>query len=201
MSTHGHSLPSPVRRARAWPAWLCAIALLAACSTTGPPEPEDRQGEIAALEARTVADVTERHPDAQEALDRAVGYAVFSKHSTKYPLVGRGAGYGVAVDTLNDERHYLRVEHFDVGGGLGDLSYRLLVVFFDRDDFERLRTGRLAFGASIDAAGGSKDEGPGESGRTSLGNENREVYLVSDAGVTATWSVRMLRFTPWDEGG
>ncbi len=154
---------------------------------------------MAVLENRTLTDVTERHPEAEEALDRAVGYAVFSKHSTKYPLVGRGAGYGVAVDKNDGRRHYLRVEHFDVGGGLGNLDYRLLIVFFDRSDFERMSTGTLSFGASMDAASGAQNDKPGEASRAGISSDKRAVYLVSDEGAAATWTVRMVRFKPWPE--
>lgn len=199
MRSHRHQRWRWLQDGQAWSAWLCALALLTACSATGPPEPEDRTGDMAAVETRTLTDVTERHPEAQDALDRAVGYAVFQKHSTKYPLVGRGAGFGVAVDKNNGRRHYLRVEHFDVGGGLGSLDYRLLIVFFDRSDFDRMRTGTLTFGASMDAASGAGDDKPGEASRAGISSDKRAVYMLSDEGAAATWTVRMVRFKPWRE--
>ena len=173
---------------------VVVVQLLLACSST--PVPADFAADAMELERRTLEDVVERDPQASAALDRAVGYAIFANKSTKIPLFGRGEGLGVAVDRRNDARHFLSVTHFDVGGGLGNMSYRLVIVFFDRDDFERLRSGTLHIGASIDAASASDTAGFGAWGRSAAGDQKRAIYVLSDSGATAAWIVRLLHFKP-----
>lgn len=164
---------------------------LLACSASPDRVPTDFVDQAAELEQRTLEDVVERYPDARKALDGAVGYAIFSKHSRKLPMVGRGEGLGVAVDVREDRRHYLSVTHFDVGGGVGDLTYRLVIVFFDPKDFERLHTGTLHLGASVNTAAVGETTGYGASDKG-----KRAVYVLRDSGVAATWVVRLIRFKP-----
>jgi len=172
------------------------VWLLLACSSTPGRVPADFAAEALELERRTLEEVVEQVPEAREALDRAVGYAIFANEATKVPVFGRGEGLGVAVDIRNDERHFLSVTHFDVGGGLGSMAYRLVIIFFDRDDFERLRSGTLHVGASIDAASASETVGFGASGRGISDSQKRAVFVLSDSGAAATWVVRLVRFKP-----
>lgn len=170
--------------------------LVVACSSPSVRVPGDFAAHAAELERRTIADLIETVPEAGAALDRAVGYAIFANEATKVPVFGRGEGSGVAVDRRNDTRHFLSVTHFDVGGGLGRMAYRLVIVFFDADDFERLRTGTLHVGASIDAAAAGKTAGFDSPGRGKADQSRRAVYVLADTGATATWIVRLVRFKP-----
>lgn len=181
--------------------WLVAtcLAFLVSCSPATTRLPSDFPERAVELERRTLADLAKRHPETSEALERAVGYAIFTNKATKVPMVGYGEGLGVAVDASDEQRHYLSVTHFDVGGGLGKLDYRLVIVFFDRADFERLRSGTLHLGASVEAGTGDESAGFGGSGRGTSKNKDRAVYVLSDSGATATWTVRLVRFVPLTE--
>ena len=178
---------------------LAFAAVGVACSAAPTTVPEAFASEALALEQRTLADVVAHFPEAEAALDRAVGYAIFSSRARKVPVVGRGEGLGVAVDRESGERRYLRVTHFDVGGGLGDLTYRFVIVYFDRGQFERLRTGTVQVGANVDAATGSDPEGDGRSAWGKTANASRAVYVLSDRGAAAIWTIRLLRVTPLEE--
>jgi lipid-binding SYLF domain-containing protein len=157
---------------------------------------EDFAAHAAELERRTIADLIEMVPEAGAELDQAVGYAIFANEATKVPVFGRGEGSGVAVDRRNDTRHFLSVTHFDVGGGLGRMVYRLVIVFFDADDFERLRTGTLHLSASIDAVSAGKTAGFSSLSQGKADKPKRAVYVLADSGATATWIVRLVRFKP-----
>ena len=172
------------------------IWLLVACGSTADRVPVDFAAQAVELERRTLADVVMQFPEARAALDQAAGYAIFANEAAKVPVVGRGEGLGVAVDKRNDTRHYLSVTHFDVGGGLGAMTYRLVLVFFDPNDLERLRTGTLHVGASIDAATAGNTGGFASLGRSNEDNPKRAVYILADSGATATWIVRLVRFKP-----
>lgn len=175
---------------------LAILSLVLAACTTPKPLPEDLEQAMFDLERRTLDDLAARYPGAREAVDTSVGYAIFSIHSTKVPVVGRGSGLGVAVDRENGDRHYLRLTHVDIGGGLGDTHFRLAVVFLDRRDFERLRGGRLHFSASMDVASRSTDTGRSEKQADDAKPGKRLVRILHDRGAAASWTVRMIRFVP-----
>ena len=172
-----------------------ALAILAACAAT-PELPEDVEMWAQLLEERTLQDLAEHHPEALDDLDRAVGYAIFTNHADKMPAVGRGVGLGMVVDAEGGRRQYLSVTQFYVGGGLGTLDYRLVVVFFDRAPFERMRGGTLYLGASIDAGTGTEKAGFSGSSVGRSKDGTRSVYVLSDSGATATWTVRLVRYVP-----
>ena len=185
------------------PPWATAVAaaalaswLLLACSSTPDRVPADFAAKAMEFERHTLADLVEQFPTAREKLDRAIGYAIFANESTKVPVFGRGEGLGVAVDTRDEARHFVSVTHFDVGGGLGNMTYRLVILFFDPNDFERLRTGTLRVGASIDAASAGKTGGFGHPGGSNPDKPGRAVYVLVDSGATASWIIRVIRFKP-----
>lgn len=189
---------STTKRLRATGTAIAALAAMLSlgCSSTPDHVPAGFAAQAMELERRTLEDVVLHFPKARAALDRAVGYAVFANEATKVPVVGRGEGLGIAVDKRNDARHFVSVTHFDVGGGLGSMTYRLVIVFFDQQDFERLRTGTLHVGASIDAVSAGKTGGFGSPGRGKADKPKRAVYVLADSGATATWIVRLVRFKP-----
>lgn len=189
------SMIRPFRATCAAAAVMAGLFLVACKSPSGWVH-EDLAMQMVELERRTLADVVEAHSGARAALDRAVGYAIFANEATKVPVFGRGEGTGVAVDKRNDTRHFVSVTHFDVGGGLGRMAYRLVIVFFDADDFERLRSGTLRVGASIDTASAGKTGGFGSPGQSGTQNPKRAVYVLADSGATASWIVRLVRFKP-----
>lgn len=143
------------------------------------------------LEARTLEELIEVDAEARKDLDAAVGYAVFSNAATKVPIVGTGEGIGVVVNAGTDERTYLRVQRFDVGGGLGVRKYRLVMFFFEEAEMNRLATGKLELGAGIEA-------GAGASGGAGPRNEKRALYQLSGEGVSATWTVRVIKYSVLD---
>ena len=178
-------------------AWVLT-ATLTACSTP-PSIPDDLENVMSELEQKTLRDMGERYPASAEEFDQAVGYAIFSVRATKVPLVGQGQGIGVAVDAKDERRAYLRITHTDVGGGLGNVDYRLIVIFSDRSDFERSRDGALDFSAGVyaSASDGTREiEGTSQSTSRKAG---RAIYLLTDSGAGASWSVHLIRFTVIEE--
>jgi lipid-binding SYLF domain-containing protein len=109
--------------------------------------------------------------------------------------VGVGAGYGVAVDKRTDERTYLRMSRFDLGMGWGARALRPVMIFHDEEKFRRFIDGNfdVTLGAEASAKvgeAGAAGGGSGESARKDLGYSS---YVITDAGVSATASLAMIR--------
>lgn len=166
----------------------------AACSSTyRKMSADEKVAHLAELERTTLAELVELHPEVREDLDRAVGYAIFSKTATKVPFVGTGDGIGVVVSSATGKRTYLKVKRFDVGGGLGVRKYRLVIIFFSEEALAKLASGKLEFRAGMEASTGKGGVGGSR-------KEDYALYLLTEAGVSATWTVRLIRYSVLDLG-
>ena len=104
----------------------------------------------------------------------------------------------LVVDAGTGERTYLKVQRFDVGGGIGVRTFRLVMIFFDEEAFEKLATGKLEFGAGVEAGAGKGDIGTGAGGVAGARNEKRAMYQLSEKGVSATLTVRLIKYSVLD---
>jgi lipid-binding SYLF domain-containing protein len=179
---------------------VLSALLAASCSTYRSMSVEEKRAFLAELEETTLVDLVELHPDAEAELESSVGYAVFSNQATKIPIVGSGDGIGVVVDTSTDERTYLKVGRLDVGGGLGIRTYRLVILFFEREPLQKLASGKVELGAGVEAGAGTDDVGTGAGGITGSRKEDYVLYQLSEAGVSATLTVRLIRYSVLDLG-
>lgn len=161
---------------------------------------DEKRAYLLELEEKTLAELVEEHPEAAADLETAVGYAIFSNTATKVPLVGAGNGIGVVVNTGTGKRTYLEVKRFDVGGGLGSRKYRLIMIYFDEAAFGKLASGSLELVAGVDAGAGKKDVGSGSGAIAPARNEKRAMYQMAEAGVSATYTVRLIKYSVLDLG-
>jgi len=176
------------------------ICLATGCATYGSMTVDEKRAHLVELEEKTMVEVVESYPQAKEDLETAVGYAIMSNAATKVPFVGAGEGIGVVVDSRTDERTYLRLTRFDVGGGLGVRTFRAVVVFFDETMMKKLASGKLELGAGAEAGAGSKDVGTGAGGIAGSRNEKRALYHLSDTGASVTFTVHLIKYSVLDLG-
>jgi hypothetical protein len=150
------------------------------------------------LESQTLEDLVEMYPEAQEDLDESIGHAVFSNRMAKIPMVGAGDGVGVVFNQRTGQRTYLKVGRFDIGGGLGVREYRLVVLFFDESPLEKLAGGTFQIDAGAEAGAGAKDVGLDASQIARSREKGQVAYQLAAKGVSATFTVRVFRYTVLD---
>jgi lipid-binding SYLF domain-containing protein len=175
-----------------------AMLLSMSCSTYRKMPDAEKRAYLAELETTTLAELVTKSPEIQDEVDRAVGYAVFSNQATKVPVVGGGEGIGVVVDSETGDRSYLKVSRLDVGGGLGVRTYRLVILFFDREPLHKLAGGKVEVGAGIEAGAGDSDVGTGAGGIGGSKKEKYALYQLSEKGVSATFTVRVIKYSVLD---
>lgn len=172
------------------------LLLVGSCSSTyRSMTAEEKRAYVDELEQTTLAELVEKQPEVQADLDGSVGYAVVANRVAKVPIVGAGDGLGVVFDRETGDRTYLKVGRLDIGGGLGVREYRLVVIFFDAATLRKLATGTLEVGAGVEAGAGESDVGAGSGGAAGSRNDKRVVYQLSDSGVSATVTVRAIRYS------
>ena len=189
-----------MRRICGSPAAVILVALLvASCSSTHRSmSVEEKRDFLAEAEQKTLAELIEKRPETQAEMDRSVGHAVFSNRLAKIPFVGAGDGIGVVFDKNTGERTYLKVQRLDVGGGLGVREYRLVVVFFEEEPLKKMAGGKLELSAGAEVGAGKGEVGLGTEGVSGKQKEKFVLYQLSDTGVTATITVRLIRYSVLD---
>lgn len=151
---------------------------------------------IDALVERTLADLHKREPKIREAIVNSVGYAIASTTITKVPIVGAGSGYGVAIHTKSGEKTYLKMARFDVGGW-GARSLRPVLIFQDEKRFKDFINGEWRAQAGAEAAAKVGEAGAaGGAGTAASDDKGYTIHLVTDAGVSATATVGVIRVKP-----
>jgi len=180
---------------------MLAAFLAASCSSTyRSMSALEKREFLVELEEETLAELVEDQPKAQADLDNAIGHAIFSNTEAKVPFVGAGDGIGVVVNKETGERSYLKVTRFDVGGGLGVRTYRLIIVFFEEEALKKLAGGKLEFGAGVEAGAKDKDIGTGPGGIAGSRKEGYVLYQLSDSGASVSLTVRMIKYSVLDLG-
>jgi len=169
------------------------ITALFGCNTLTPEEAQQKRQEIDAMSESALARLVDIHPEVQSQIDESPGYAVADMSVSKIPFVGAGGGSGVIVDRRSGDRTYVKVSRFEVGGGMGVQSFKVIVLFEDEDLLGRAMTGfwQVDAGAQVGAGETSAE------GSASSVARGYHVYRLTEGGAIATVTVRAVNARPF----
>ena len=165
------------------------LFVMTACSSMSVIERETKRSQLDEMAATAIAGLIEQDAALQQKIDDSLGYAVANMKVTKVPIVGAGGGEGVFVNTKTSKRIYFTVSRFDIGGGWGARSYKVLMLFETQESLDRLQNGTWEFQAGVEASAGTA-AAEGSSGAL---NEGYTVHVLSDGGASATATARVIR--------
>ncbi|MDH3549651.1 MAG: hypothetical protein OEQ16_09915 [Gammaproteobacteria bacterium] len=168
------------------------LAVLAGCatqSTQGGPT----ANELDAMGERAVATLLQVRPEAQEVMDRSVGYVVLKLTATKIPWVGTATGYGVVVKKRTDTRSYIQVSRFEIGGGYGAQTFKVIIAFEDEKRLDRVAAGASHFTAGADVAAGTSST----DGAAAKSGKGYQAFRLAEGGAAATVTVRVAYSKPY----
>ena len=114
-----------------------------------------KRAELDAMAEKAIAGLIEQDATLQQKIDDSPGYAVANMKVTKVPIVGAGGGEGVYVDNKTKEHVYFTVSRFDIGGGWGARSYKVLLLIESQEMMERVKGGVWEFAAGVEASAGT----------------------------------------------
>jgi len=159
---------------------------------------EERLAYFESLEKETLARLVKEQPRTEQELAQSVGYAVIEKKVVKVPMVGAGGGAGVVVVKASGKKTYLRVPELQFGAGWGGRSEKVILVFQDVGKLRDLADGAWKAGIEAEAAAKAGDIGAAGGGGTGdLMKKGFTTYVLTDAGVSATASIGVLRAQPY----
>lgn len=157
----------------------------------GDSEREQRRDEILAMAKGTIAALNEDDV-AEDLLDTAYGYAVFDTTKGGFIVTGAG-GTGVAMRKNGGNPVFMHMGAGGVGLGAGIENYKLVLLFEDKDTYDRFTEGAWSAGLSAQAAAGGD-------GKAAVGKfvNGVAVYHLTDKGVIAQVDATGVKFWPSD---
>lgn len=153
-------------------------------------EKEQKRSALDQMASAAIAALTDKDPEIQAKINSSFAYAVANMKLTKVPIVGAGGGEGVFVDNNTQHRTYFTVSRFDVGGGWGARSFKLLFIVESQEVFDRVKDGTWDFQAGAEASAGTISA---EGSSSDLVNKGFTTYVLSDGGASATVTARVIK--------
>lgn len=155
-------------------------------------EKAQRRTEISQMAKDTLAQLR-KDANARDLLERAYGDAVFD--TTKGGLIVTGAGgTGVAMRKNGGQPVYMHMGEGGVGLGAGLEKYKVVLLFENKEVYDKFVEGAWSAGASAQAAAGKNG-----AGTVAKFNNGVAVYHMNDKGVIAQVDITGVKFWPADK--
>ena len=154
-------------------------------------ERAEKRTEIMQMSKDTLASLR-KDANARDLLERAYGTAVFDTTKGGFIVTGAG-GTGVATHK-GGQPVYMHMGEGGVGLGAGLEKYRLVLLFENKEIYDKFIEGAWSAGASAQAAAGKQG-----AGTVAKFNNGVAVYHLTDKGVIAQVDVTGVKFWPADK--
>jgi lipid-binding SYLF domain-containing protein len=144
---------------------------------------EKKRAEIRKMAADTLDRLYKAQPQAKGAVEKAVGYAVFSNRGVKLLLSGSGKGQGIVVSNRTGKEVYMKMFELQVGPGVGVKKFKVIFVFQTEKAFNNFADAGLDLGAQMSAAAKPSDsKGASIAGAASVA-DGVWMYQLTDKGL------------------
>lgn len=169
-------------------ALLCLV--LQGCETAPltPSQKEEKRAEVRDMAQQSLDQLYAAHPDAQDAMTNAAGYAVFSDIGFKLLYGGGEKGSGIAINNATKQETFMKMFELQPGYGLGASKFRLILVFETPEDFNEFVTSGWTAGANMMAAAKTNTSGSAWEGAVTL-SSGVHMYQVTEAGLIVGVSI------------
>ncbi len=172
---------------------LIIVSLLmffSGCSSMTAHEKENKRSQLDAMAEKAIAGLKEKEPDLQARLEKSLAYGVANMKVTKVPIVGAGAGEGVLVIKETKQRIYFTITRFDIGGGWGARSYKVLALINDQAIVDKWKDGEWTFQSGGEAAAGAA--AADVSASSGAEDKGFSMHVLMDGGASITATVRAI---------
>jgi hypothetical protein len=176
---------------------LAVIVTVARCAGGLAGSKTEKLAYFDGLEKETLARLIKEHPKTEQELAQSVGYAVGEKKVVKGPMVGAGGGAGVVVEKATGKRTHVRIPELQFGMGWGGRSEKIVLIFQDPKKLRALAGGEWNAGVEAEMAAKAGDVGAAGGGGTGDLMKGFSTYVLTDAGVSATATIAVLRVKPY----
>ena len=165
------------------------LALLACSSApVSKSQIDEKRASVRAMASQTLAQLYQRDPAAQKAIEGAAGYAVFSDFGMKVMFLGGAGGSGVAINSVTKQETFMKMAEFQPGLGLGAEKFRVVLVFETPAAFNAFVTSGWEAGANAMAAAKAKTMGGGAAGAVTV-SQGVKMYQLNEEGLIVGISI------------
>ena len=157
---------------------------------------EPKRDDLDLIGTTAISTLLKQRPDLAANLQSLPGYAVITVSSTKIPGVGTAIGYGVVVDNRSTQKSYVKLTQFELGSGLGAEKAKYVILFKSERLLGSLAKGGWRLGTGADLTATAKD--PNNTQQiSSRSGKGYEVFKLTESGVLATITIRLLHARPY----
>jgi len=158
----------------------------------------EKRNYVLSMKDETLSELYSKRPGAKSKIKSAAGYAVFSNINTNLFLFSSGNGYGVALDNKNGQKTYMKMNFAGLGPGIGIKDFRAVLIFRNKETFDKFVDGDWQFGGHADAAAKSDEKGDAAGGEMYI-EEDIEIYQMTEAGIALQATVAGTYFRKYAE--
>jgi lipid-binding SYLF domain-containing protein len=171
-------------------AMVVLFAGFLACSGAPPSKSQvdQQRTQIRDMASQTLAQLYKGDPAAQQAIEGAAGYAVFSDFGMKVMFLGGAGGSGVAINNATKQETFMKMAEFQPGLGLGAVKFRVVLAFETPAAFNAFVTSGWEAGANVMAAAKTKAMGGGAAGAVTV-SQGVKMYQINEEGLIVGISI------------
>ena len=158
----------------------------------------DKRNYVLSMKKETLNELYKKRPEAKSKVKTSAGYAVFSNINTNLFLFSSGNGYGVAIDSADGKKTYMKMNFGGIGPGLGVKDFRAVLIFKNKQTFKDFVDGDWEFGGHADAAAKSDEKGAAAGGEMYI-EDDIEIYQLTEAGIALQATVAGTYFRGYSE--
>jgi lipid-binding SYLF domain-containing protein len=169
-----------------------ALILVTACAVLADSK-EEKQAKARRKADETLQRLYHKHPSAQAAIKRAVGYAVFNNGGAKILFAGGGRGSGIAVENATKKVTYMKMRELQAGLGMGVKKFSVIFVFETKKAFNDFIDGNWEFGGQTTAAA-KTGSGGGSLEGAAVVSDGVWMYQMTDKGVALELTAKSTKY-------
>lgn len=167
---------------------LLTTFVVSACSTMSTNELVSKRNELNTMAEKAIAGLVAKDPILQSKIDSSLAYGVASMKLTKVPIIGGGGGEGVLIVKKGDQRVYFSVGRFDIGGGWGARSYKVLLIIQSQEVLDQWIDGKWIFESGAEASAGTA----AAEASTAAMDAGFTTHVLAEGGASATATARII---------
>jgi lipid-binding SYLF domain-containing protein len=158
---------------------------------------DDKKREIQKMAENTLQRLYKADPKAKSAVEKAMGYAVFSNTGIKILLAGSGNGRGIAVNNKTKAETYMKMLEVQAGLGFGVKKFRVVFVFDNEKVLNSFVNSGWQFGGQSTAAATTGTKGGAMAGAVSV-SDGVWMYQLTDKGLAAEVTAKSTKYSKDD---
>jgi len=175
-----------------------AVMLLAVSLASAWDSPDEKKEKTRKMADETLQELYKLQPTAQEAIQKAAGYAVFNNMGANLLLVSTARGAGVAVNSNTKQETFMKMISAGGGLGVGVKDYRVIFVFQNDDAMAKFLDSGWSGSAQTDAAAKAGEKGAAFSGAVEVA-PGVWVYQITKNGIALQLTLQGTKYYKDDD--